>query len=102
MKLAAGSVMLGMLLSASVLAQNAGTDPALVANHDKTVTSQTDRPAGEKAAKVQRVKAKLKVKSSAEKGGSPGVSADQGRKSEGAEKPEDAAEQSVQIKGVRG
>ncbi|MBU0623197.1 MAG: hypothetical protein KJ795_15260 [Gammaproteobacteria bacterium] len=100
MKLAAGSAMLGMLLSGSVLAQNSGADPAPAKNHDQVATAQADRPA--KTVIVQQGKAKLKVKSSAAKRGTTSVSAEQGSKTEAAEKPDDAAEQSVQIKGVRG
>lgn len=102
MKLAAGSAMLGMLLSGSVLAQDAGADPARAGINGKLVAAQTDRLSNEKAAKVQQGKSKLAVKSSAAKSGTNGVSAEEDRKTDGAENPDDAAEQSVQIKGVRG
>ncbi|MDP1635331.1 MAG: hypothetical protein Q8L69_11705 [Gallionellaceae bacterium] len=103
MKFAAGLAMLGLLLSGNAQAQTGVADPARVRIQDRVAAvPHADQLAGKKAATVQQNKAKLPVNSSAAKSGATGVSAEDGRKTDGAEIPDDAAEQSVQIKGVRG
>jgi len=103
MKLAVGAAALGLLLSGNVLAQTGVADPVRVRIQDRVAAApQAVQFAGKKAAKVPQGKAKLTAKKSDPNNGAAGVSAQDGKQADGGDNPDDAAEQSVQIKGVRG